>query len=294
MSERDEPTTSSTTSTDEPESKRIGTVGLIGAAFVVLIIVIGLVISLVVLNRDQDTPLVPADGTAAGDPATPDPENSSEFEPDPVFDALQRVVYVPKDQNGVILDQQRPPAGRSPQTPPAGVMLQRIHDNMVLPFSSSDGPTEIDSSGVATGFSHTPQGAALAAAHYMAYLTTGNDRIDMLTESRQIDNPDTDVKVRKMANDLNGPASVAPGSPATALPSVRLDYADSLSRVWFGYSSTLKDGSTQYRRVRADFVWRGERGWVLQARKDGDPQGPTIYGTADKNPLDEPGWMKWW
>lgn len=192
----------------EPEGKKIGTIGLIGVGLVVVIILAGLAVSLVVLQRDQDTPLVNTDAGGSNAPVTPDPQ-AGLFEPDPEFDTLGRVTYVPKDPNGVVLEQITPPAGRAADAAPAGVMLQRIHGNMVLPFSTSDGPTAVDSSGVATGFAHTPQGAALAGAHYMAYLAAGNDRLDMIAASRQIDDPNSDLEVRRQANDLRGRGSVA-------------------------------------------------------------------------------------
>ncbi|MFI6217030.1 hypothetical protein ACIBCD_33950 [Nocardia brasiliensis] len=47
---------------------------------------------------------------------------------------------------------------------PAGMQWQRGWGGAALPVSSSDGPTHIDPErGIATGFSRTPQGAALAA-----------------------------------------------------------------------------------------------------------------------------------
>ncbi|WP_037161292.1 hypothetical protein [Rhodococcoides fascians] len=293
MSEPTTPGTEPHAPTTEPEGKKIGTVGLMGVGLVVAIILAGIVVSLVVLQKDQDTPLVSVDAGGSSAPATPDPE-AGLFEPDPEFDALGRVTYVPKDPNGVVLAQSPPPAGRAPDAAPSGVMLQRIHGNMVLPFSTSDGPTAIDASGVATGFAHTPQGAALAAAHYMAYFSAGNDRIDMLAASRQVDDPDSDLVVRKKANDLRQEIWVPDGSPAVAVPSVRVDYSDSLSRVWFGYSANLDTGGTQYRRLYVDVIWRdGGRGWVLQARRPSDSRGPTVGAQIDSTPF-EPGWSTWW
>ncbi|OZC56049.1 hypothetical protein CH267_10825 [Rhodococcus sp. 06-621-2] len=293
MSEPTTPAAEPQASPPEPEGKKIGTVGLIGVGLVVVIILAGIVVSLAVLQRDQDTPLVSVDADGSSAPATPGPE-AELFEPDPEFDTLGRVTYVPKDPNGVILEQITPPAGRAADAAPSGVMLQRIHDNMILPFSTSDGPTAIDSSGVATGFAHTPQGAALAGAHYMAYLAAGNDRLAMIASSQQIDDPDSDLEVRRQANDLRGRGSVADGAPAVALPSVRVDYTDALTRVWFGYSANLDTGGTQYRRLYLDVIWRDDgRGWVVQGRRDGDQRGPTIGVQLDSTPF-EPGWHKWW
>jgi hypothetical protein len=276
----------------EPEGKHIGTVGWIGVGMVVVIMLAGLAVSLVVLSRDQDTPLVPLDDGGTAAQVTPQ-DAAGLFEPDPEFDSLDRVVYVPKDPNGVVLEQKTPPAGRTPETAPEGVMLQRVHGNMVLPFSTSDGPTAIDSSGVATGFSHTPQGAALAAAHYIAYFTGGNDRIDMIAASGRADDPTGTIAEAKRYNATGVLGSVADGSAYVALPSLKLNYTDALTRVSFGYTATLKDGSTQYRRVFSDFIWREDRGWVIQVRPLNSPQGSTVGGTADQTPF-EPGWLTWW
>lgn len=288
----DHPTpASSSADQPEPEGKKIGPLGVIGAGFAALFLVAGLVVSLVVLVRDDDAPLVQLGDPAGSPAAAPDPA-AGQFEPAPVFDPLGRVSYVPRNPAGVILDQSAPTAGRPATTPPSGVMLQRIHGNMTLPFSTSDGPTAIDDSGVATGFAHTPQGAALAAAHYLAYLFGGNDRVDMLAASGQVDDPDRDLLVKKRANDLRGEVWQADGAPAAAMPSVRVDYADPLARVWFGYSAST-EGRTTYSRIRTDVLWTGDRGWVLQARRDYDPQGPTAVGTRDENPF-EAGWTTWW
>ncbi|OZD15816.1 MULTISPECIES: hypothetical protein [Nocardiaceae] len=292
MSEPTTPAAEAQASPPESEGKKIGTVGLIGVGLVVVIILAGIVVSLVVLQRDQDTPLVSVDAGGSSAPATPNPE-AGLFEPDPEFDALGRVTYVPKNPNGVILEQSPPPPGRSADTAPSGVMLQRIHGNMVLPFSTSDGPSAIDASGVATGFAHTPQGAALAAAHYMAYLASGNDRIDMAVASGRIDDPERTMEQSKRYNDSGVRGSVPDGYLALALPSLRLSYNDSLTRVWFGYSVNLQNGSTQYRRINADFVWREDRGWVLQVRPFDSAQGSTFGGSTDSRPF-EPGWLTWW
>ena len=47
--------------------------------------------------------------------------------------------------------------------PPTHISWQRV-DGVPFPFSGSDGPTAIDGA-VTSGYSHTPQGAVLAAAH---------------------------------------------------------------------------------------------------------------------------------
>ena len=99
----------------------------------------------------------------------------------PEADIFGRRVDIPIDPAGVILAQ-RPQLQNKPTDPdwltaaPAGLCdhrsgrrdcapggWQKIH-GAVVPMSISDGPTRLEH-GVAAGYAHTPQGAALAAAY---------------------------------------------------------------------------------------------------------------------------------
>ncbi|MBO0878805.1 MAG: hypothetical protein J2P17_00110 [Mycobacterium sp.] len=99
----------------------------------------------------------------------------------PAADVFGRRVDIPVDPAGTIIaarpDLQRKPSDLDWLTaPPAGLCdhrtghaecapggWQKIH-GAVVPMSSSDGPTRLDH-GIAAGYAHTPQGAALAAAY---------------------------------------------------------------------------------------------------------------------------------
>lgn len=78
-------------------------------------------------------------------------------------DAMGRAIVVPADPAGDVVEQQGPRSDSelaNPLAAPQGLEWQRVFGGIV-PFSSSDGPTEIDA-GVPIGMARTPQGAALA------------------------------------------------------------------------------------------------------------------------------------
>jgi hypothetical protein len=123
-------------------------------------------------NAHTDTAATPtsteSDATApsrTSEPATPSTEP-------PTTDLFGNRLEVPAPSAGAVVAQT--PAGRSDPAgtdyltaAPAGLRWQRIWDGAAAPISSSDGPTQI-TDGIATGFSQTPQGAALAAADALA------------------------------------------------------------------------------------------------------------------------------
>ncbi|PPJ35880.1 hypothetical protein C5E45_23860 [Nocardia nova] len=100
----------------------------------------------------------------------------------PEADVFGRRVDIPQDPAGTIVAQ-HPELQKKPTDPdwltatPAGLCQrqsggssvcspggwQKVH-GAVVPVSTSDGPTRIEA-GVAAGYAHTPQGAALAAAY---------------------------------------------------------------------------------------------------------------------------------
>ncbi|WP_063043328.1 hypothetical protein [Nocardia pseudovaccinii] len=124
----------------------------------------------------------------------------------PTTDLFGNRLEVPDEQSGAALPQD--PSTRidpaSPDyltTPPARMQWQRGWGGAALPISGSDGPARIND-GIATGFAHTPQGAALAAADALAralaapdgvwqqvarerYYGGGQALLDRFTRSRQ-------------------------------------------------------------------------------------------------------------
>ncbi|MEU1950816.1 hypothetical protein [Nocardia rhamnosiphila] len=115
------------------------------------------------------TPTEP-DATALAPSGTSEPAMPS-TEP-PTTDLFGNRLEVPARSAGVVVAQTpaaRPdPAGTDYLiAAPTGLRWQRIWGGAAVPISSSDGPTQI-TDGIATGFSRTPQGAALAAADALA------------------------------------------------------------------------------------------------------------------------------
>lgn len=138
------------------------------AALLVLIVIVGMLayFGRTDENRRPDTATSP---TAA---RPTEPSGSLTGFAAPEMDILGRRVDVPNNPVGQPLPQE-PASQRTIESPdwltgaPHGTTRpggwQRVY-GASLPFSTSDGPARIDD-GLAVGFSHTPQGAALAAAH---------------------------------------------------------------------------------------------------------------------------------
>lgn len=256
---------------------------LMGGSILAVILVAALVVSAVIWFRGGDEPLVPAGEQETSEPAA----ESDKFEPEPFFDEQGRVVYIPKSDNGVILPQSTPAAGRSDTSAPSGIMLQRIHDTMYLPFSTSDGPTGFSDSGVATGFARTPQGAGLAGVHYFAYLVTGNTRIRMLQDAGLVSDPHNTLPKQIEFNNSGKPGAVPDTFPARVFDMIKVNYNDDIARVHVGASVKLEDGRIENRDMWLDLVWREGTGWVAVIPPE---------GRDDTNILPDfsNGWSSWW
>ncbi|KXF84364.1 hypothetical protein D092_20810 [Rhodococcus ruber Chol-4] len=247
----------------------------IGLAAVAVIVVVGVVVSLVMVFRGEDAePLVSLDPTT-GSGATAQVEGGL-FEPDPVFDRFERVVYVPLDPNGVILSETLASGNRPADQAPSGVMLERIHGNMDLPFSTSDGPTGFTGNGVATGFARTAQGAALAATHYLSYLLSGDNRAEMVAEAGHSSDPTL----------LLEGVRVPDNTGVSAAPMVKVNFNPDLSLVKFGVTVERSNGATEIQVTKIPMVWREGTGWVVQL------DSPAF--SSDFEPLSSEGWEQWW
>ena len=247
----------------------------IGLAAVAVIVVVGLVLSIVMLFRGDDAePLVSLDPTT--DNGATARLDDLQFMPEPVFDKLHRVIYVPLDPHGVILSDALATGNRPAEQAPSGVMLQRIHGNMDLPFSTSDGPTGFTDSGVATGFARTPQGAALAAAHYFGYLAAGDNRVKMLTEAGRVSDPTGQLSTVKLPDN----------TPTGAMPMVNVTFHPDLTLVKFGATVERPSGATEIRVSKIPVVWREGTGWVVQL------DSPALGGEFE--PMSSEGWQQWW
>ncbi len=246
----------------------------IGLAGVAVIIVVGLVISIVMAFRSEDEPLVSLDpSTDTGATAQLD---DLKFMPEPVFGKFDRVVYVPLDPNGVILSETLDSSNRPAEQAPSGVILQRIHGNMDLPFSTSDGPTGFTDNGVATGFARTPQGAALAAAHYVAYLISGDNRAEMVAEAGHSSDPAVLMEGLRMRDN----------SAVTASPMVNVNFHPDLTLVKLGATVERSNGATEIQVTKIPLVWREGTGWVVQL--------DSTALSSEFEPLSSEGWQQWW
>ena len=263
------------TASDEPaHTARKLTFVLAGLA---VIIVAGLVFSLLPLFRGDD-----AEPPAPLDQSTDDgqPQAAPElFLSEPVMDRVNRVIYVPVDPKGVVLSESTIGTNGRPVTQaPSGVMLQRIHGNMDLPFSTSDGPTGFTDNGIAIGFSRTAQGAALAAAHYSGYLISGPDRQKMLMDAGLLSDPDGEVA----KTDLG----IRDNIPASALPMVKVLFNREKSLVQSGRPVEKSNGATVISYSQAPMVWREGTGWVLEVDPVTMGEGSEPAGAAE--------WSSWW
>jgi hypothetical protein len=168
-----ENTSTDSGSKESRSSEGRGNATLILALIVVAAIAIAGVVSALVLREHHTDAGSSAAATSSTWPPAPRPNGSggdSGFGT-PELDEFGRRVDIPADPAGQPLPQTVAPRRNSDPDwltgAPAGTRdrggWQRIGSGVVVPFSTSDGPTAIVD-GVATGYSHTPQGAALAAA----------------------------------------------------------------------------------------------------------------------------------
>ncbi|KAF0956833.1 MULTISPECIES: hypothetical protein [unclassified Rhodococcus (in: high G+C Gram-positive bacteria)] len=257
---------------------------LMGGSILGVIVVAAIITSIIIFVRGGDEPLVPAGDQGSGATAATQPD---QFEPDPFFDEQGRVVYAPLNDNGVLLAQSSPATGRSAATAPSGIMLQRVHGNMYLPFSTSDGPTAFSDTGVATGFARTAQGAGLAAVHYLNYLATGNNRIQMLQDAGLVADPQDQLAEQKAFNASNQPGAAPDNFPGRVMQMIKVNFTEDLARVHIGATTNLKDGRTQNADISLDLVWREGTGWVVQV------QGANPFGARAVADFSD-GWTSWW
>ena len=164
---------------------------IVAAAAVLVLVVVGAIVFVVPNLRgdDADTTAPPATPTAP----TPEPgsiDNGRSGFGTPTVDILGRKVTVPNNPVGSPLPQQATGerAGcdtAGPVPSPGGVQIQQTVGLPTL-VSATDGPTRIEGN-VLTGYSRTPQGAALAGWNWIGRLygpgPVAKDAYDKLTVS---------------------------------------------------------------------------------------------------------------
>ncbi|MET9490029.1 hypothetical protein [Nocardia sp. NPDC006630] len=173
-----------------PQAPQRSSATLILAVVVIALVVIGAV-TVALTHRDNTHESALATSTPAAAPA-PGEEQTGFAAPD--VDAFGRRVDIPNNKYGQTLAQTSGP--RQPGDPlwltaaptlPEQGGWQRVFA-VSVPFSTSDGPTAIND-GIPTGYSHTPQGAALAAVFttWEAYARPGDwtlhERMEVMTDA---------------------------------------------------------------------------------------------------------------
>ncbi|WP_327146832.1 hypothetical protein [Nocardia sp. NBC_01327] len=176
-----------------PEGSRRSSMTLILALVAIALVVIGAV--LVAVTRHSDAHESASATSVPGSAAPVGQEQTGFAAPD--VDAFGRRVDIPNNRNGQTLVQTSGPrqAGdplwltAAPTLPEQGGW-QRVF-GVSVPFSTSDGPTAIND-GIPSGYSHTPQGAALAAVFitWEAYARPGDwtlrERMEVMTDADHI------------------------------------------------------------------------------------------------------------
>lgn len=274
---------------DKPAAQRNST--MTGAAiFVVANIVICVVVA-IVIRVGGDSSDQASNPTAAptvtvlpstGPSAVPNTDGAMQGLSTPTVDRLGRRVDIPKWPGGWALPQS--PVDYGPYNPavpasaPAGVSWQKVNDGAIVPFSSSDGPAAVNGL-TATGFAHTPQGAAIAAVQIALRLGSANNET-----ARGIYDNQTVMSASQRSElyaqlDAEGPfhrgASDAALTYQTKSDGFRiLDYADDLAVLETASpAEKASDGTNQWLTTRLIATWV-DGDWKLTFPEQlGDPTG---------------------
>ncbi|NKR30116.1 hypothetical protein GS504_02500 [Rhodococcus hoagii] len=282
---------------DQREGVRKGT---IAAAVVVAVIAVCAVIAVVVAltgggDSDNDTrPTVPVPSTTSG-PRPPNASGDEEMQGlgVPTTDTFGGRVDVPNWPGGWALPQtavdRRPYSPAVPVDAPAGMMWQRVNDGVVVPFSTSDGPTTVDGLS-ARGFGHSPQGAALAGWQIFFRIAGSNNEVGRAIYDSQV------VMGKDMRQQINARLDAeGPYYRSATDQSMKYfgrgvafrvqEYADDLAVVEYALRDVPgSNGTDQWSVTRMVMVWV-DGDWKLQYPDTG------VFEAGTANSLD--GWTPW-
>lgn len=261
--------------------------GIASAAVLALIVVVG-----VFMYVDHGGS---RGGGQAAVPGAPSPAAGSDATgfAAPTVDVFGRRVDVPNNPAGQVLPQdpakEHKPTDKDWLTAaPAGVTephgWQRVY-GATVPFSTSDGPTEIRD-GLATGYSHTPQGAVIAAAQ-IAYRLNARPA-------------DRDLYIHQVSASAPQLAAYDKARSAGRLPEQEPEqvtrylvapdafqvenYADDMAIVRLAARGPVNDGKQLWAAVRLVMVW-DDGDWRLK---------PTDASSSQTEYVDSlDGWTKW-
>ncbi|WP_405493424.1 hypothetical protein [Nocardia sp. NBC_00511] len=269
---------------ESPERDRVS-FGVIASAALVAVIVIA---GLVVYFGRSDTPSASSAGTTS---VSADSDATGFAAPD--VDLFGRRVDVPNNPAGQPLpqdtskqrkatDQDWLTAAPLGTTAPHG--WQRVYGASV-PFSTSDGPTRLED-GLAVGYSHTPQGAALAAAQITYRLNARPADRELYVRQVRVaaqqaaayDQALADQKLPKQQPEKVTRYLVAPDGFQIE------NYADDMAIVRLAARGPASDGRQLWAAVRLIMVW-DSGDWRLK---------PSTSNTAQTEYVDSlAGWTRW-
>ncbi|NKY51150.1 hypothetical protein [Nocardia vermiculata] len=263
---------------------------IVSAAVIALIVIVGV---FVYVGRDTSSSSAPGDGKAGSAPSPVAGSGATGFAA-PDVDLFGRRVDVPNNPAGQPLPQD--PSQRHTSSDddwltaaPAGTTEQRGWQRVFgasVPFSTSDGPTRIDDNGLAVGYSHTPQGAAVAAAQitYRLNARPGDRELyvrQVRVSAQQIaayDKARSDGKLPEQQPEQITRYLVAPDAFQIE------NYADDMAIVRLAARGPVNDGKQVWAAIRLVMVWQNGD-WRLK---------PTESRSAQSEYVDTlQGWTRW-
>ncbi|MFI5716989.1 hypothetical protein [Nocardia sp. NPDC051750] len=220
------------------------------AAVLALIVVVGVVMW---TGREDEPEAGPAPTAAVGEGFA-----------DPDLDVFNRRVDIPNNPAGQVLPQDPSPQ-RNPADPdwltaaPAGTTAPRGWQRVFgasVPFSTSDGPQRIED-GLAVGYSHTPQGAALAAAQITYRLNARPAHRDLYVRQVRVSAQQIAAYDKALESELlpeQQPTSVTKYLVASDAFKID-DYADDMAIVRLALRAPALDGKPVWVTMRLIMVW---------------------------------------
>jgi hypothetical protein len=261
---------------------RVSFGAIASAAVLALIVIVGLV---VYLGRDSS-------GAAGSGAAAPAGNGANGFA-SPEVDLLGRRVDIPNNPAGQPLPQdpgqQRKPsdgdwliAAPTGTTAPGG--WQRVFGASV-PFSTSDGPARIED-GLAVGYSHTPQGAVLAAAQITYRLNARPADRDLYVRQVRVSAQQIAAYDKALSQDRlpeQQPEKVTRYFVASDAFKVE-NYADDLAIIRLATRGPVVDGKQLWAALRLVMVWDAGD-WRLKPATSNSAQTEYVESLS--------GWSKW-
>ncbi|WP_430336158.1 hypothetical protein [Rhodococcus sp. ACT016] len=260
----------------------------IGAAALALVIVIAVVLVIVTGKDDDTTTASPAAPTSTA--SQPMANNGADGFFNPSADLLGRKVMHPNNPAGQALPQTAPgprtecdPA--APVTSPTGVMIQTTFDTPNL-FSTSDGPTKVDGL-LARGYSHSPQGASLAAYNIWQRFQLGGDVGTAVLKNQAVADPEVMKKFDEQGMSETSVSAetrrVTPAPSAFRVLSCDPDFVvTEYATRYFGDENGLFPNE-RWATFRFNMVWQ-----------DGDWKMQFLKGAASASVVDNlTGWTTW-